>query len=422
VLSLTGCGSTIITRIHSRDVLNRSPLGQSERQAWRIEKRAGIASPRPRSLEAAQALARWAGEDPDRLTLAAEALLDVRTRGSERIRGFALSSLELACRSLRASGVPASGWLETAPTQRAIAVYHAALDRFVSLSAKELARGISDQSFWTPLGLAEVSTKFLGHAPYRAGYFDTFIPADHVSVKGMGKRIRTEGLGAALVGVRKRTSEREQEMYYQPAGRGVFAPYAAIARFDSGPVTRACIELIDLNRHSEIVTQDGRIALSGDFTAPFALSFRGINDLLMGISGVMNIEKRRNDAGLNLTEPFDPDRIPVVMIHGLTSSPLVWRSVTTNLMDDPLIRKNYQFWYVYYPTGMPIPESAASIRDDIYTIRKTYDPRGTSVASRHIVIVGYSMGGVIARILSTSIGTRYWDAIATVPFALGTPL
>jgi hypothetical protein len=52
----------------------------------------------------------------------------------------------------------------------------------------------------------------------------------------------------------------------------------------------------------------------------------------------------------------------------------------------------------------------------ISTIRKTFDPRGTSVASRHIVIVGYSMGGVIARILSTSIGTRYWDAIAKVPF------
>ena len=65
---------------------------------------------------------------------------------------------------------------------------------------------------------------------------------------------------------------------------------------------------------------------------------------------------------------------------------------------------------------MPIAESAASIRDDISSIRKTFDPRGTSVASRHLVIVGYSMGGVIARILSTSVGTRYWDAIAKVPF------
>jgi pimeloyl-ACP methyl ester carboxylesterase len=136
----------------------------------------------------------------------------------------------------------------------------------------------------------------------------------------------------------------------------------------------------------------------------------------MGISGMLSVEKRQKDAGLYLIEPFDPDRIPVVMIHGLSSSPLVWRRIATDLMADPVIRKNYQFWYVYYPTGMPIPASAASIRDDIATIRKAYDARGKSVASRHIVLVGYSMGGVIAHILSTSIGTRYWDAIAKVPF------
>jgi hypothetical protein len=61
-------------------------------------------------------------------------------------------------------------------------------------------------------------------------------------------------------------------------------------------------------------------------------------------------------------------------------------------------------------------ESAAIIREEISAIRKTFDPRGTSVASRHIVIVGYSMGGVIARILSTNIGSRLWDAVAKVPF------
>ena len=234
----------------------------------------------------------------------------------------------------------------------------------------------------------------------------------------MGQRIRNRGLGVALVGVRKRTAARDEEMYYQPTGRGVFAPFAAAARFNSGPddVPRASMDFLDLNCYGESATIKGRIALSADFTAPFALSFRGINDLLMGISGVMNIEKRRSDAGLYLTEPFDPDRIPVLMVHGLTSSPLVWRTITTNLMADPMIRRYYQFWYVYYPTGMPIAESAASIRQDISTIRKTFDPRGTSVASRHIVIVGYSMGGVIARILATRIGTRYWDAIATVPF------
>jgi pimeloyl-ACP methyl ester carboxylesterase len=416
VVGLSGCGSTIGTRIYTRDVLDRSRIGQSARQAWRIEKRSGI-GPSSSFEEAAQALARWAGGDSDRLALAAEAVLDMRPKGLERIRGFALGALQLAFRSLQASGVPESRWLATQATHRAISVYNAALDRFVSLNPEELARGMLDQAFWTPFGRIAVSTKYLARSPYRVGYFDTFIAADHVSIRGMGQRIVSEGLGVALVGVRKRTAARDQEMYYQPTGRGVFAPFVAVARFDSATnASHARIDLFDLNRYSEIATSDGRVVLSGDFTAPYALSFRGINDLLMGISGVIDIEKRSQDAGLYLTEPFDPDRIPVVMIHGLASSPLVWRAITTELMADPTIRKCYQFWYVYYPTGMPVAESAALIRDDISTIRKTFDPRGTSVASRHMIIVGYSMGGVIARILSTNIGTRYWDAIAKIPF------
>jgi pimeloyl-ACP methyl ester carboxylesterase len=416
-IGLAGCGSTIVTRVHSRDILVRSPITQSEKRAWRGEERAGLGSKKWRTPEAAaQALARWAAANPARLALAAAELLDVRAKSSEQAAGFSLSSLELAWRSLQLSGIPASEWLEAATTRRIVAIYNRALDRFVSREAKQLAHGFSHQDFWTPLGAINVSTEFRAHPPYGAGYFDAFIPADHVSVRGMGKRIRVDGLGVALVGARYRTPEREAEMLYQPAGKGVFAPFAAVAKFDAEPATRARIELIDLNLHGEFQTKSGRVALSGDLTAPFALSFRGINDLMMGIGGLINVEKREKDVGLYLTEPFDPDRIPVVMIHGLSSSPLVWRTIATGLMADPVIRKNYQFWGVYYPTGMPIPESAASIREEIAAIRKQYDPRGTSVASRHIVLVGYSMGGVIAHILSTSSGNRLWDAVASVPF------
>jgi hypothetical protein len=363
VVGLTGGGSTVVTGIYSRDVLDRSRIGQSERQAWRIEKRSGITPAGPRNLEeTAQALERWADGDPDRLALAAEAVLDMRPRGSESIQGFALAALHLAYRSLQASGVSASRWLATQATRKTISVYNAALDRFVSLNAEELARGISDRTFWTPFGQIAVSTKYLARSPYRAGYFDTFIVANHVSVRGMGQRMASGGLGVALEGVRKRTAARDQEMYYQPTGRGIFAPFVAVARFDSAPnVSRAPINLFDLSCYSEIAMSNGRIALSADFTAPYALSFGGINGLFMGISGLVNVEKRSGDAG-HLLEPFDPDRTPVLMLHGLASSPLVWRTITTKLMADPTIRRYYQFWYVYYPTGMPIAESAASIR------------------------------------------------------------
>ena len=417
VAGLVGCGSTIVTRVHTRDVLLGFPIDRKENQARRLEKELKMSPTKPGGWEASgSALVRWAGADAERLTLAAESLLLARARGSQDISGFSLAAMDLSWRSLRSSGVPPSQWLATLATRRSIAVYNAALDRFVAIHGNDLARGRTD-SFWTPLGGMEVSTQFVANPPYRAGYFDNFILADHVSIRGMGKRVRTSGLGVAVVGSRERTPGREKEMFYQPAGRGVYAPFAAVAEFDLEPVTLTRIRLIDLNRHSTITVAGGKVALSGDFTAPFAMSFRGINDLMMGISGIINVEKRQKDAGLYLTEPFDPNRIPVVMIHGLSSSPLVWRTIATGLLGAPSIRRNYQFWYVYYPTGMPILESAASIRDEIAAIRKAYDPRGISIASRHMVLVGYSMGGVIAQILSTSSGNRLWDAIAKVPFA-----
>ena len=55
-----------------------------------------------------------------------------------------------------------------------------------------------------------------------------------------------------LVGSRERTPEREKEMFYQPAGRGVYVPFAAVAEFDPEPATDARIRLIDLNRASTI--------------------------------------------------------------------------------------------------------------------------------------------------------------------------
>ncbi len=193
------------------------------------------------------------------------------------------------------------------------------------------------------------------------------------------------------------------------------APFSATITFDGDRA--ATVNLFDLRTHNNISTPAGQIALSSNYTAPPRPDHAGRKRPAHRHPGLFNVGKRsKRDAGIYLTEPFDPNRIPVLMIHGLSSSPLVWRMIAANLTGDARIRKNYQFWYVFYPTGMPIPMSAASLREDIETLRRRYDPRGTSRASRNMVVVGYSMGGVIARMLATSSGDRLWDTIATVPF------
>jgi pimeloyl-ACP methyl ester carboxylesterase len=90
-------------------------------------------------------------------------------------------------------------------------------------------------------------------------------------------------------------------------------------------------------------------------------------------------------------QPFDPAKSPVVLIHGLMSTPRMWRPVLKGLLADSEIRERYQFWFFYYPTGQPVPFSALQLREAL-----------TAAALHHrlrkpFVLIGDSMGGILVR-------------------------
>ena len=52
-------------------------------------------------------------------------------------------------------------------------------------------------------------------------------------------------------------------------------------------------------------------------------------------------------------DPNDPNRIPVLMVHGLWSSPRTWMDMFNDLRSFPEIRERYQFWFYLYPSVQP---------------------------------------------------------------------
>ena len=81
-----------------------------------------------------------------------------------------------------------------------------------------------------------------------------------------------------------------------------------------------------------------------------------------------------------LLRPYEPSKIPVVMVHGLISSPLAWIPMLNELLRDPAIQQRYQFMLYMYPTGVPVPIAAAGLRDSLSQAERIYNPDGRDPA------------------------------------------
>jgi hypothetical protein len=77
---------------------------------------------------------------------------------------------------------------------------------------------------------------------------------------------------------------------------------------------------------------------------------------LEGLRYLLRFDRKKSR--LTFLQPYDSAKIPVVLIHGLISTPRMWASLVKELLAVPEIRERYQFWFFYYPTGQPIPLSA----------------------------------------------------------------
>ncbi|WP_158264896.1 esterase/lipase family protein [Blastopirellula marina] len=134
-----------------------------------------------------------------------------------------------------------------------------------------------------------------------------------------------------------------------------------------------------------------------------------------GINGFRN-PAEDHPARLIPLEPYEPGKIPVVLIHGLASAPGTWRELLDAAEEDPILRGRYQFWVFQYPTGSSYLPSAAALRRSLIDTRRKLDPYGQDPALSQMVLVGHSMGGLIAKLQVTQSGDILWNAISDMPF------
>jgi pimeloyl-ACP methyl ester carboxylesterase len=124
---------------------------------------------------------------------------------------------------------------------------------------------------------------------------------------------------------------------------------------------------------------------------------------------------RYEPTGLSLLQPYRRGRIPVVFVHGLWSNPCSWAPMVEALEADAALRDRYQFWTFGYSTGDPIPYSASLLRRDLDEVRQRFDPDRTDAACDRMVVIGHSMGGLLAKMMVQDSGLRLWQLVSDRP-------
>jgi pimeloyl-ACP methyl ester carboxylesterase len=164
-----------------------------------------------------------------------------------------------------------------------------------------------------------------------------------------------------------------------------------------------------LARKTERIKLDGRLwEIGGDFSAPFAAMASRTRFIFQRWQGLFRMEHYADRQGIFFLEPYDPEKIPVLMVHGILSSPLMWRDLTNRIMADPVLQKKYQIWHYTYATGYPILSSAIMLREQLDGVNVALQRAGLP-PHRPIVLIGHSLGGLLAKMMVSDSQDLIWN-------------
>ncbi len=258
---------------------------------------------------------------------------------------------------------------------------------------------------------------------WQASDFERFEFVSKYEVRGLVNRHVTYGLGVPLIAVRDKQAGQEPASQYYP--HRLSFPVTAILRAEcSGgqpgdrDVVSCGLELHDPLLSDQVQVAEHVVPLETDLTTPlgFFLDNREFKGTKIATWGLFFPNSASRFTGLYMLEAFDPQKIPVLMIHGLWSSPDTWTEMLNELRALPEVRNRYQFWTYLYPTGQPFWISATQLREDLERMRNAVDPQRRAPALDQMVLIGHSMGGLVARLQTLDSGDDFWHILSDRPF------
>ncbi len=315
--------------------------------------------------------------------------------------------------------------------RRACDLYNGALEQVLRI-LKERGELRPGHSYKVASDRKTYDVKVVLRGNWQAEDFGRFEFVSDYEIDGLTNHYRTFGLGVPLIAIRRPHDDDGDDKkdvagkYYPPQ---LAFPVTALLRVvtddetrsqgEEGTASSRCVlELYDPMVTPNIIVAGRRVPLETDLSTPLAyfLDQPAYDAKQIATIGLLRPDTAQQMRGVYMVEPYDPNKIPVMMVHGLWASPLTWMEMFNDLRGLPEIRQHYQFWFYMYPTGQPFWVSAAQMRSDLKALRNDLDPLRQTVALDQMVLVGHSMGGLVSKLQTLESGDDFWQIATDRPF------
>lgn len=248
--------------------------------------------------------------------------------------------------------------------------------------------------------------------PWKASAGDRYTLAATLRTEGLRESARQDGVGQALVARLSGTPATPADRFYPREGR--FYPATALVQVvqppgPGGENGRVSLRLLHPGTTPEVKLAGVQARLAADYSAPYAMLMQRTDLERERILNMMRPAKLEPRRGVLFLEPVAKDKIPLLLVQGLISSPLTWKEMANAIWADPVLRQRYQVWHYVYPSALPYLYSAKNFRDDVDAALKAATA-STGKAPPKMVVVGHSMGGLLTKALVGRADTRMWDA------------
>ena len=306
--------------------------------------------------------------------------------------------------------------------RRACDIYNRSLARIVRHLKNERANWSRALELPCVLGALKIQPQ-----PAKLGWeTDTttrFEIAYDYEVPAVENHYRSPGIGLPVIAIREPPSGNSPKPQdeFRPRDTIQAVPVTLLVRLNGslqtvlrGDGMSAWAELYDPTVTTSVQIGSHRVPLETDTTTPLVYMLAHA-PRVRPIEGVLNPAAWEEYPGLFMLQPYRRGKIPIVLVHGLLSTPGAWTHLANEIMGAPELRSRFQVWYFQYPPGNPVVYSAHLLRQSLIRARWAVDPDGTDSALDRMVLIGRSLGGLLAKLQVQDSTDQLWRSVSKSP-------